>query len=127
MTEPSPRLVGVYDADSTLWGEVSYWIGARIGRRHCSLCEVTHGLFTKKSSWEACASTLPHPFEAFHRNDMPEELRPVVGDSFPVIVYDDQRKPTVLLTDEEIRTANGSPEVLLELISSRLAEHEAHS
>ena len=25
------ELIGVYDADSTLLGEVSYWIGARLG------------------------------------------------------------------------------------------------
>ena len=42
-TDRLARLVGVYDADGTPWGEVAYWVGARLGRRHCSLCEITHG------------------------------------------------------------------------------------
>ncbi|GDX28913.1 hypothetical protein LBMAG13_13430 [Actinomycetes bacterium] len=29
------QLIGVYDADATLWGEISYWVGARLGVRHC--------------------------------------------------------------------------------------------
>ncbi len=38
------RLIGVYDADGTLRGELGYWVGARLGRRHCSLCDITHAL-----------------------------------------------------------------------------------
>ena len=27
---------------SAIRGELTYWVGARLGRRHCSLCEITH-------------------------------------------------------------------------------------
>lgn len=27
--------IGVYNADASIWGEVSYWFGARLGIRHC--------------------------------------------------------------------------------------------
>jgi hypothetical protein len=37
------RLVGVYDADGTPRGEIAYWVGARLGRTHCALCDITHG------------------------------------------------------------------------------------
>jgi hypothetical protein len=38
--------VSVYDADAdaTLWGELSYRFGVKLGVRHCPLCEVTHCL-----------------------------------------------------------------------------------
>ena len=124
VTSTTPRLVGIYDADATLWGELSYWVGARLGRRHCSLCDVTHGLFTKKASWEECASTLPFPFVTYHRNDMPSELHAVVGGGFPVIILDDGNEPSVLLTGDEIAQANASPHVLVELISSRIDSRE---
>jgi len=42
--------IGVYNADASVWGEVSYWFGARIGVRHCSLCDVTHDSAIKDSS-----------------------------------------------------------------------------
>ena len=73
MTTPVLEFIGVYDADATLWGEVSHWVGARLGRRHCSLCDITHGLFTRRRAWTACAEELPVEFVAFHRNDAPDD------------------------------------------------------
>ena len=35
MPETVRELIGVYDADGTLIGEVRYRIGARLGRTHC--------------------------------------------------------------------------------------------
>ena len=51
MPDAVRELIGVYDADGTLLGEARYWIGARLGRTHCSLCEITHGLFTERADW----------------------------------------------------------------------------
>ena len=74
-TDRLVRLVGVYDADGTPWGEVAYWVGARFGRRHCSLCEITHGTFRVRREWTACRDTLPVPFDTFHRDDQPDDVR----------------------------------------------------
>ena len=61
------RLVGVYDADATFRGELSYWVGARLGRRHCALCDITHGTVRERPEWAACRTGLPIPFDTFHR------------------------------------------------------------
>lgn len=58
MPETVRELIGVYDADGTLVGEVRYWIGARLGRTHCGLCEITHGLFTERADWRQCRDQL---------------------------------------------------------------------
>jgi hypothetical protein len=52
---PVRRLVGVYDADGTLRGEVGYWVGARLGRAHCALCDITHSPIRERSglAWTA--------------------------------------------------------------------------
>lgn len=121
MQPTTPQIVGIYDANSTLWGEVSYWIGARLGQRHCSLCEVTHGVFRRKSEWDACAAELPFPFVTYHRNDMPPDLHHVVRGQFPTIVLDDGIRPRVLLTDSDISRACGSPQTLAELIKTALS------
>lgn len=86
MTSDVVELVGVYDADSTLIGEVSYWIGARLGRTHCSLCELTHGLFTVKSEWRACSRELAVPIRTFHRNDAPADILDAAVGSFPIVL-----------------------------------------
>ncbi|MEY3165365.1 MAG: hypothetical protein RLZZ270_1104 [Actinomycetota bacterium] len=114
------QLIGIYDADATIIGEVSYWIGARLGLRHCSLCDVTHGLVSEKASWRACKEDLPLPFVTFHRNDMPDDVRALVDNALPAVVMRRSGTVTRLLSANEIEAAKGSPDRLAEMISERL-------
>ena len=53
------KLTGVYDANGSLPGELAYWVGARLGVRHCALCEITHGLVRAKPEWHQARDELP--------------------------------------------------------------------
>ena len=104
--------VGVYDADATLWGEMSYWIGARFGARHCSLCDVTHGLFRQRAVWRARALELPAPFVTYHRNDAPEDVRGAAAGNYPIVLGRHAGSLVVLLTNADIERCDGSPQAL---------------
>ena len=111
----SPRYteyVGVYDADATLWGEVSYWLGARFGTRHCSLCDVTHGLFRPRAEWMACALELPAPFTTYHRNDAPDDVRAAAAGNYPIVLGRHAGGLVVLLSNADIERCDGSPQAL---------------
>lgn len=72
---PVTSLIGVYDADGTLAGEVRYWIGAHLtGTAHCALCEITHGLLREKARWREAVARLPVPFEAVHLDERSPEV-----------------------------------------------------
>ena len=101
------ELIGVYDADSTLLGEVSYWVGARLGITHCSLCELTHGLFTKKSEWTQCAESLSIPFRLFHRDDAPHDVIAALAGHFPAVLQRTNNGVSVILTKEELGRFDG--------------------
>ena len=111
------RLIGVYDADGTLRGEVAYWIGARLGRRHCSLCDITHGTFTEKTAWKRCRSSLPVPFDTYHRDDQPDDVRRASGDTAPVVVAKTSEGFVLLLDDARISSVDSDPSRLVALIS----------
>jgi len=113
------EFIGVYDADATAWGEISYWIGARFGVRHCSLCEVTHGLFRRRTDWDSCAATLPARFVTYHRNDAPHDVRAAANGSYPVVLGRHKGGLTILLTNKEIEACKGSPQALVDAIQSR--------
>lgn len=102
------EFIGVYDADSTLVGEVSYWIGARLGRTHCSLCDLTHGMFTQKNEWKTCSRNLSVPFRTFHRNDAPEDVLTVAKDSFPLVLARHGGELKVILTSAELEAFQSS-------------------
>ena len=104
------ELVGVYDAEGTLLGEVRYWVGARLGRTHCSLCELTHGTFRERADWRDCRDQLPVPFHAFHTDDQPDDVREVAAGEYPVVVARTADGPTVLLGRAALDACDGDLE-----------------
>jgi len=112
------RLVGVYDADGSLRGEVAYWIGARLGRRHCALCDITHGAVRERRDWKECKLGLPVPFDTFHRDDQPPAVRELTGGAAPVVVADTTGGWVLLLDGAALAACEGSPALLLEAIEA---------
>src|SRR6476659_2069883 len=102
------RLVGVYDADSTIRGELAYWVGARLGRRHCSLCEITHGSVRPRPEWKACRAALPVRFDTFHRNDQPDAIRAAARGQAPVVIAETDSGHVPLLDPRDLEACQGS-------------------
>lgn len=113
------RLVGVYNADGTVFGELSYFVGKRLGRAHCALCDITHGLVRERPEWQECVSTLPVPFETFHRNDQPDALR---GSPLPLVAAETDAGYVVLLGPDELDACAGSIEQLRAALSTAWAD-----
>jgi hypothetical protein len=128
MTSPSgpgrvQRLIGVYDADGTWRGEVSYWIGARLGRAHCSLCDITHGAVRERSDWRACRDALPVPFDTYHRDDQPDAVRAAAGGRAPVVVAETDAGIVLLLDGPALERCAGSVDELEAALMRAIAEH----
>jgi len=120
------ELVGVYDADATLIGELSYWVGARLGVRHCSLCDITHSLFRTKSNWLEIVSKLESElgilFKAYHRNDQPADIRKALAGTYPgVIARSESNELHLFMSGAEITECGKSPEAFLQAIYKKLS------
>lgn len=121
------RVVGVYDADHTLLGEAAYWVGARLGRRHCALCDITHGLFTAKREWTECRSELPYTFDTYHRDDQPETVRAALVGRAPAVAAElDDGSVVVLLGEHELEACGGDVHQLIAAVDAALAAIELH-
>lgn len=111
------ELVGVYHASGTLWGELSYWVGARLGRAHCALCDVTHGTFRPKAGWSACAAGLGVPFTTFHLDDRPADVAAASVEGTPcVLARLTDRSVRVLVGPAELEACGGNPAALIDVI-----------
>jgi hypothetical protein len=121
-TQPIERLVGVYDADGSVRGELAYWFGARLGRRHCSLCEITHGSVRRRPEWKARQAALPVPFDTFHRDDQPDTIRTASGGRAPVVVAETETGPVLLLTPDDLDSCDGSIDRLIAAIEQKLVQ-----
>ena len=120
MSSNITELIGVYDADASLLGEVSYWVGARLGITHCSLCELTHGLFTKKAEWKQCADSLSIPFRLFHRDDAPNDVITALGGKFPAVLLRTTEGVKTILTKDELENFDGRTSDFAEWITDYL-------
>ena len=114
----SREFIGIYDAESTLVGEISYWVNARLGRTHCSLCELTHGIFTKKSEWKSCERTLLVPFSTFHRNDAPQDALNVAEGTFPIVLARTSHGIEIVFTPQQLAEFKGDTTAFVEALTS---------
>ncbi len=116
------RLVGVYDADGSWRGEIAYWVGARLGRTHCALCDITHGVFTERRDWQQCREGLPVPFDAFHRDDQPTAVRLALAGRLPSVVAETTDGAVVVLVGPaELESCGGSVDGLGDAIEGAVA------
>lgn len=111
------RLVGVYNAEGTLRGELTYWVGARLGRTHCALCDITHGSVRERTDWQQCRAGLPVPFDTYHRNDQPSGVRNLVGAHLPAVVADTDQGLRPLLGPDDLAACRASPEQLADALT----------
>ena len=110
------RLIGVYDADGTIRGELAYWVGARLGRTHCALCDITHGLVRERADWLTCRAALPVVFDTYHRDDQPDPVRSAIGNKLPAVVAETTQGIVLLLGPDELAACGGSTDKLFDAV-----------
>jgi hypothetical protein len=122
--EPTPviRLVGVYHADGTLIGELRYWVGARLGSAHCSLCDITHGTFRAKSEWKDQQGCLGIAFDTVHLDERDPALAAATEGATPCVVAETADGYVTVLGPAELEACAGSVEALFDRLRSRGAE-----
>ncbi|MCA1780859.1 MAG: hypothetical protein ABR500_11430 [Dermatophilaceae bacterium] len=116
------RLVGVYDADGGIVGEVRYVVGHLLGRTECALCDITHSPVRRKRDWVRLVDELPVPVVAVHRNELPRELADVVvPDRLPAVyAVRGDGCAVEFVTRDELAGLDGSVERFGDLVRSRL-------
>lgn len=125
MSDSHIRLVGVYNADGGIKGELTYVFGKLRGVTHCALCDISHGNgVVAKKSWKAMLCHVPYPLKAVHLNEMDEATALLVSrENAPVVVYLDNMNPTnnrILLNSQELEACGKNPETFLAKINESL-------
>jgi hypothetical protein len=114
-------LVGVYHANGSIGGELRYWIGARLGRAHCSLCDITHGTFTEKDGWKTCRAALPVPFDTVHLDERDPAVRDFTEGATPAVVARTDQGLRLLLGPDDLEGLDGDPNALVQALTDAAA------
>jgi hypothetical protein len=110
------RLIGVYDADGTLFGELSYVVGHLLGRRSCALCDITHGSLRRRPEFDVAAASLGVPFDLLHRDERAPEIVALTDGALPCVVAEGDGEPMVLLDAAALARCGKDPVALVDAI-----------
>ncbi len=118
--EPPPqiivRLIGVYDANGSVAGELAYLLRRTFRGEHCELCSITHGALREKKEWRALRSTLPVPFEAIHLDERSPEFVALTDGATPCVVADFGDEFEIVLGRGDLAACSGSPAHMVEAV-----------
>lgn len=116
------RLIGVYHANGTIVGELSYWMKSRLGGEHCSLCAITHGSVREKGEWKQCRAALPLEMTTVHLDGRSDALAAFTDGRTPCVVAETTGGFVMLVDAEGLAACNGSPTCLVDAIKVRAGD-----
>lgn len=114
-------LFAIYDADSTLMGELAYVLGKLRGARPCALCDISHGWNPLgKSAWRAARCSTPQ-LTWLHKNEQDAELCALTAGQLPAVVIRHGGGQQILVTREELEQTQGDYAAFESLLAAKLA------
>jgi len=105
MSRVVTRLLGIYDADGGIRGELAYVVGRVRRTAHCGLCDITHSPLRRKREWDAMAAGLGVPFDLLHRNEQERGRR--YGGPLPAVLAEVDGHAVLLLGPAALDRAEG--------------------
>ena len=115
------KLVGIYNANGSLTGEIAFLFGKFTGRTECALCDITHGTFKKKSAFSSAKQTLGVPFEILHLDELDTTLCSF-KESAPCVVAIRGSDCSILLSKAELALCDGDVTNLFEVLKVKISE-----
>ncbi|MDP1820511.1 MAG: hypothetical protein Q8K58_11570 [Acidimicrobiales bacterium] len=117
MSEPIVELLGVYNANGSLRGELSYVLGRLVGRAHCGLCDITHGTLRRRPELDAAVEPLGVPLTLLHLDEVPDDVARLVAESgAPCVLARTAAGLSLLASGAELDACEADPERFVALV-----------
>eukprot|EP00919_Chromeraceae_sp_WS-2016_P037836 GHVR01090339.1.p3 GENE.GHVR01090339.1~~GHVR01090339.1.p3 ORF type:complete len:124 (+),score=13.70 GHVR01090339.1:644-1015(+) len=118
MKSENLTVYAIYNAESSLVGELAYLAGKVIGNRSCALCDITHGWHPLgKSEWRK-RDERELPVYWLHSDEQSYALKTFTEGRLPLVVADVAGKYEALLTKEQLAACSGDYKRFLELLTA---------
>lgn len=119
------KLVGVYNANGGVIGELGYFFGHLIGVRECSLCDITHSPIRKKAEWkvleQSIASEHEFDFQLLHLNERTEKQKAASEGRVPCVMLEhDDESYSIVLDWNDLKAADGDVASFEKILKSKL-------
>jgi len=112
------KLVGIYDADGGVFGEIKYFASKLFSNHHCSLCDITHG--KSKNMWQTCEKQLPIAIDFIHLNERSDVIAKYTNGATPCVIGKTATGYVTIVSKKELNQCNGDPKKFETLINQKL-------
>lgn len=116
------KLIFVYNADSGKKNSLMDAFHKVISPQtyNCSLCELTHGVFTENQIWKEFRKSSEVPMEFLHRDEFLKQFASKFGAKFnlPVVLFENKGELELFVSTEEISRLKTIDELIV-LITDR--------
>lgn len=116
------RILGVYNADGGLVGELRYIVGHVLGTVSCALCDITHSPIRRKREWDAFVADLGVRVDLRHLNELDDRELAAVASQAPVVLVDRDGMLELLLDSAQLDALDGSVSAFGVAVRAALAE-----
>jgi hypothetical protein len=123
---PVRRIVGVYNADGSVLGELRYLVGRSLGNRHCALCDITHGRVRKKAEFTALQATFGLPIDVLHLEERPPDLASFTDGRAPCVVAETVDGYRMLLDAGELGECRGDVARFVDALRAALVDAQSN-
>lgn len=123
MSNPNPKILIVYNADSGVFNMVAHAIHKTVSPETypCSLCAVTYGPVSMRGAWKKFLNALPNEVVFHHKDDF-SEAYPGVTLDLPAIMTVSETDGLRVLVDRAELDAVQDVDALMPLVRDRLVE-----
>lgn len=125
MQEKPVKLIGVYNADGGVIGELKYFFGHLVGVAKCELCDITHSPIRRKAAFDRLTADLKAQygldFALKHLNERTEaETKASLAKEPCVLVEYPDGTLGMFLDRQELRVVGGDVARFEALVRARL-------
>ena len=115
-----PRIYGIYHANGGLIGKLVYSFRKMFGRKHCFLCDITHGHLWKKDQWIQFVRQSDWPIELIHLDEQIEELMIFTEDRTPCVILETEQGYRELLDSRALKGCDSDVSNFIEVLEHSL-------
>ena len=123
MTHAITELIGVYNANGGLAGELAYVTGKLFGTAHCALCDITHGWVKEKAAFKDCRRSVSVPLRTVHINEQEESLADFTRGHTPCVVGRTDAGFIMVLDEAALEACEASVDAFSEALQAAISRH----
>ncbi|WP_280826302.1 hypothetical protein [Mycobacterium sp. OTB74] len=116
------ELIGVYNGDGGIRGELAYVLGKLRGTTECALCDITHRGIRSNPQWKDVVCELAVPFDLVHRNERTAEVAQLTGDDTPAVVAVTDEGLRLVMRAADFAGAGTDAAAFVQVLRERVAE-----